>query len=228
MPSHSRPKVSRPATTIIRLAWVKFTDAPIGPSAGCRLELAQCVDRSSGRHYRPPSWTFGPRVGRGANMRQTLSTQPRRPAGRTPRSGWVWCRTGSPARSRWRPPRPGPRPARSPPAGRSPRGSCRRCRRNPGPTRRRGVEPLPAAGGFQPLLEGGRLASSPGSSLMSAPGRLPRRKAGACYRGVWTVSRMQPARRGGISGPLRRRHGARGGFVRDHRRDHVAAVGLHR
>ena len=35
MPNHSSPSTSAPATTIIKLAWVKFTDAPMGPSAGC-------------------------------------------------------------------------------------------------------------------------------------------------------------------------------------------------
>src|ERR1700722_3969655 len=70
-------------------------------------------------------------------------------------------------------------------------------------------------------------SSSPGSSLMSAPGRQPRRKAGACYRGVLTVSRMQPPRGSGVSGALRGRRRAGGGFVRNHRRDHVAAVGFH-
>ena len=33
MPSHNNPSVSTPATIMNRLAWVKFTEAPSGPSA---------------------------------------------------------------------------------------------------------------------------------------------------------------------------------------------------
>ena len=39
---------------------------------------------------------------------------------------------------------------------------------------------------------------------------------------------MQPPRRRRVSGALRGRRGAGGGFVRNHRRDHVAAVGFDR
>ena len=35
MPSHSSPSVSTPAMTMNRLDWVKFTEAPSGPSAVC-------------------------------------------------------------------------------------------------------------------------------------------------------------------------------------------------
>src|SRR5271166_1651961 len=72
-----------------------------------------------------------------------------------------------------------------------------------------------------------RGSSSPGSSLISAPGGTPRREAGACYSWGRTVSRMQPPRWRGVAGPLRRRHGTGGRFVRDHCRHHVAAIGLH-
>ena len=71
-----------PATTIIRLAWVKFTDAPMAPArdAAGTGPVRRSID--SGRHARPPSWTFGPRVGRGANKRQTFNT-PAAPPSRT-------------------------------------------------------------------------------------------------------------------------------------------------
>src|SRR5271166_204960 len=84
---------------------------------------------------------------------------------------------------------------------------------------------LPRAAFSLSSKEGG--SSSPGSSLMSAPGETPHRKAGACYSWGRTVSRMQPPRRGGVAGPLRGRHSAGGRFMRDHRRHHVAAFGFH-
>ena len=56
MPTQSRPSVSRLATTIIRLACVKFTEAPIGPSAGSSLNwLSASID--------PPAATIVPRPG---------------------------------------------------------------------------------------------------------------------------------------------------------------------
>ncbi len=119
--------------------------------------------------------------------------------------------------------------SRSPPAGRSPRGSCRRGRRSLRADDGGGASsPCLLRAAFSLSSKEGGSSSSPGSSLMSAPDRKPCRKAGACYSWGWTVSRMQPARCGGISGPLCRRHRPRGGFVGDHRRDHVATVGLHR
>ena len=160
MPSHSRPN---------QQAGDHHHQIGLGESSPTRRSAPAPDAAGTGpvrRSIRPAATIvprpgpFGPRVGRGANRRQTFSTPPRRPAGRTPPSGWVWCRTGGPARSRWRPPRPGPRPARPQPAGRSPRAYAAEVAGIPGPTM--------AAGHRAPACCG-RLSDAPrrrgGSSL---------------------------------------------------------------
>ena len=104
------------------------------------------------------------------------------------------CRTASPTPSRWPPPRPGRRPSPPRHADQSP-GHCRRARRAACPDRiaHRSSPCLPRAAARRSSKE----ASWPPCSLvMFAPGKLPRRKAGACYKGGLTVSRT--ARRSSV------------------------------
>ncbi len=53
--------VSTPATTIIRLAWVKFTDAPMWPSAGSSLNWPSASIDPPAATYRPLSCVVWPR-----------------------------------------------------------------------------------------------------------------------------------------------------------------------